>query len=95
MGFDVDDDSDPDAGISLTYQEFLDGVARLRAVGLPDRARPRRGVAGFRRLAGNYEQAAYALAFAVDAVPALWSGPRRRSGPAIPPIRPPATRPPS
>ena len=29
----------------------------------------------------NYEQAAYAVAFDVDAVPALWSGPRRRTPP--------------
>jgi hypothetical protein len=42
----------------------------------------------------NYEQAAYALAFAVDAAPALWSGPRRHGLSAIPPIRPPLGRPP-
>jgi hypothetical protein len=42
----------------------------------------------------NYEQAAYAVAAAVDAVPALWSGPRRHGGPAIAPIRPPLGRPP-
>jgi hypothetical protein len=40
----------------------------------------------------NYEQAAYAVAFAVDAVPALWSGPRRRDTPSIPPLRPPMGR---
>ena len=35
----------------------------------------------------NYEQAAYAVASAVDAVPALWSGPRRHHAahPAHPP----------
>jgi hypothetical protein len=42
----------------------------------------------------NYEQAAYAVAAAVDAVPALWSGPRPHGGPAIAPIRPPRGRPP-
>ena len=42
----------------------------------------------------NYEQAAYAVAAAVDAVPALWSGPRPHGGPAIAPIRPPLGRPP-
>jgi hypothetical protein len=42
----------------------------------------------------NYEQAAYTLAAAVDAVPALWSGPRRHGGPTIAPIRPPLGRPP-
>jgi hypothetical protein len=40
----------------------------------------------------NYEQAAYAVAAAVDAVPALWSGPRRHARPAIPPLRPPRGR---
>ncbi len=38
----------------------------------------------------NYEQTAYALAKAVDAVPALWSGPRRHAAEPIPPYRPPA-----
>ena len=42
----------------------------------------------------NYEQAAYAVAAAVDAVPALWSGPRRHPRPAISPIRPPEGKPP-
>ena len=36
----------------------------------------------------NYEQAAYAIAAAVDAVPALWSGPRRWPGAPMPPLRP-------
>jgi hypothetical protein len=36
----------------------------------------------------NYERAAYALAEAIDAPPAMWSGPRDRRTPAIPPIRP-------
>ncbi|HYS33928.1 MAG TPA: hypothetical protein VEM58_16865, partial [Streptosporangiaceae bacterium] len=40
----------------------------------------------------NYEQAAYAIAYAIEAVPALWSGPRRRPYPPIPPIRPAAGR---
>jgi hypothetical protein len=42
----------------------------------------------------NYEQSAYAVAAAVDAVPALWSGPRRSHAPAIAPIRPLLGRPP-
>jgi hypothetical protein len=36
----------------------------------------------------NYERAAYAIADAVDAVPAMWSGPRRQGIPPIPPLRP-------
>ena len=40
----------------------------------------------------NYETAAYQIAAAIDAVPALWSGPRRHSSVAIPPRRPPTGR---
>src|SRR6266568_1919650 len=79
MGIQVPDEHGPQAGISLSYQEFLDAVARMREVGFPI----------------NYEQAAYAVAAAVDAVPALWSGPRRHPTTAIPPIRPPLGRPPA
>jgi hypothetical protein len=43
----------------------------------------------------NYEAAAYAVAAAVDAVPALWSGPRGTPTAAIPPIRPGLGRPPT
>ena len=42
----------------------------------------------------NYEQAAYAVAAAVDAVPAMWSGPRRGHYKHIAPIRPSLGRPP-
>lgn len=34
------------------------------------------------------EQAAYAIAAAIDAVPALWSGPRRHPVAPMPPLRP-------
>jgi hypothetical protein len=36
----------------------------------------------------NNEQTAYAVAADVDAIPALWSGPRRHGGPAIGPSAP-------
>jgi hypothetical protein len=82
------DDPDPDAGISLTYEEFLDGVALLRRVDFPIERAPAKAWPDFVGWRVNYEQAAYALAFEVDAVPALWSGPAvaapppsRRSGP--------------
>src|SRR5215470_8426272 len=83
---------DPDAGISLTYAEFLEAVERMREVEFPieraaEEAWP--DSVGWRL---NYEQAAYAVAFAVDAVPALWSGPRQHDGPPIRPVRPPMGR---
>jgi len=42
----------------------------------------------------NYEQAAFALTYALDVVPALWSGPRPNPRPQISPIRPPEGKPP-
>src|SRR6185312_4606333 len=92
MGIQIADEHSPQGGISLSYSEFLDAVARMREVGFPierDAAEAWPDFAGWRI---NYEQAAYALAAAVDAVPALWSGPRRHLTPAISPIRPPLGR---
>ena len=42
----------------------------------------------FRGWRVNYEDAAYGLAKHIDAVPARWSGPRRRQDQPIPPVRP-------
>jgi hypothetical protein len=88
MGFDVPDEPDPAAGINLSYQEFLDAVARLRKVDFPIERDPADAWPDFVGWRVNYEQAAYAIALAVDAVPALWSGPRRAPGEVIPPFRP-------
>ena len=92
MGIDVAEEPDPDGQITLTYEEFLDAVTRMREVSFPIKRQPAEAWPEFVGWRLNYEQAAYAVAFAVDAVPALWSGPRRRGGPAIPPIRPPMGR---
>src|SRR6516165_1484027 len=35
MGFNIPDEADPEAGITLTYAEFLDAIARMREVGFP------------------------------------------------------------
>jgi hypothetical protein len=94
MGFDVPDEPDPAAGISLTYAEFLDAIERMRKVDFPIERDPKEAWPEFVGWRVNYEQAAYALAYAIDAVPAMWSGPRRSHHPPIPPIRPPTGRPP-
>jgi hypothetical protein len=78
----------------LSYQDFLDAVARLREVDFPIERDPAEAWPDFAGWRVNYERAAYAVAKAVDAVPALWSGPRRGEGTAIPPIRPAFGRPP-
>ncbi len=94
MGIEVPEEPDPSGGISLTYQEFLDAIGRMREVDFPIERDPADAWTDFVGWRVNYEQAAYAVAAAVEAVPALWSGPRRRGGPAIAPIRPPLGRPP-
>jgi hypothetical protein len=93
MGFDVPWEPDLYGGISLSYQEFLDGVARLREVGFPIERDPAEAWPDFVAWRVNYEYAAYALAAAVDAVPVPWSGPRQYRTPPIAPIRPARHRP--
>lgn len=87
-GIDVPDEPDPDAGISLTYDDFLQAVERMRKVGFPIEREPEKAWPDFVGWRVNYEQAAYALAGVIDAPPALWSGPRRRPTPVIAPLRP-------
>jgi hypothetical protein len=94
MGFDIPEEADPSGRISLSYQDFLDAIARMRQVDFPIEREPADAWPDFVGWRINYEQAAYAVAAAVEAVPALWSGPRRHGDPAIPPIRPPLGRPP-
>jgi hypothetical protein len=95
MGLPVDENPQPGGSISLSYEEFLHAVARLREGGFPIERDPAEAWPDFVGWRANYEQTAYALAFAVDAVPAVWSGPRRRRPDAIPPLRTPPGRPPS
>jgi hypothetical protein len=92
MGFDIPEEPPPGAGTSITYDEFLDAIARLRKVDFPIERDPEDAWPDFVGWRVNYEQAAYAIAWAVDAVPALWSGPRRGDGHPISPIRPPSGR---
>lgn len=88
MGIKVPSEPGPRAGISLTYAEFLDAVGRLREVTFPIERKPEAAWPHFAGWRVNYEQAAYAIATAIDAVPALWSGPRRWPAEPMPPLRP-------
>jgi hypothetical protein len=94
MGLDVPENPDVDGQVSLTYEEFLDGVDRMRKVDFPIEVDPKEAWPEFVGWRVNYEQAAYAVAEAVNAVPAMWSGPRRGHYKHIPPIRPSLGRPP-
>lgn len=94
MGFDVPDEPDPDAGIALSYENFLEAVRRLKEVDFPLERDPADAWPDFVGWRVNYEQAAYAVACAVDAVPAKWSGPRLSGAGPIDPFRPALGRPP-
>ena len=80
------------AGLELTYEEFLEAVERLREVDFPLEREPEEAWPEFVGWRVNYEKAAYRIAAEIDAVPAMWSGPRRHSSVAIPPRRPPTGR---
>jgi hypothetical protein len=91
-GFAVPDNADPNDGIALTYEEFVDAIDRLRMVDFPLKRSNEEAWLDFVGWRANYEAAAYAIARAVDAPPALWSGPRRHPIPVITPLRPPTLR---
>jgi hypothetical protein len=93
MGIPVPAERDTGGSITLTYQEFLDAVGRLRELDFPIEREPEQAWPDFVGWRVNYEQAAYAVAAAIDAVPALWSGPRHPPVAPIAPIRPPRGRP--
>lgn len=94
MNLDVPDSPDLAAGITLEYEDFLMGVATMRKVNFPIERDPAQAWADFVGWRVNYEATAYAIAKAIDAVPALWSGPRRRPQEPIAPLRPAAGKPP-
>jgi len=92
MGIDVPDEANPAAGITLTYEEFLDAIARMQDVGFTMTREPSAAWPDFVGWRVNYESAAYQIAESIDAVPGLWSGRRRRDDPVVVPRRPDAGR---
>jgi hypothetical protein len=95
MGLDVPAMPEANGVTTLTKQEFLDAVEAMRKVDFPIERDPHEAWPDFAGWRVNYEQAAYAIAKEVDAVPALWSGPRKHKVDPIPPIRPPQGKPPT
>jgi hypothetical protein len=75
--------------ITLTYEQFLAAVAHMKAVDFPIERQPEDAWPDFVGWRANYETAAYAIAKAIQAPPALWSGPRSFDADPIPPFRPP------
>jgi hypothetical protein len=88
MRLPVDEDPDPDEPISVTYEEFAAAVEMLRSLHYPIEVSTEDAWPNFRGWRVNYEAVAFALAYAVDAPPALWSGSRRWRFEPIGPKRP-------
>ncbi len=91
MRLPVDEDPDPDqVPISISYPEFAEAVEMLQAVNYPLERTAEQAWPHFRGWRVNYDMTALALAKALDAPPALWSGPRRWRGDPMVPLRPAA-----
>ena len=92
MGIPVDLDPDPDQPLLLSYDEYLEGIARISSTAFAMDRSAEEAWPDFRGWRVNYEAVAYALAERLDAVPGPWSGPRRTSDPIMAPLRPPTRR---
>jgi hypothetical protein len=88
LGLPVDYDPDPDTPIQLTYDEYLEGIARISSTSFRMTRTPEEAWPDFRGWRVNYEPLAYALAARLDAVPAPWTGTRRTGDVPLPPMRP-------
>ena len=93
VGVPVDVDPDPDEPLQLGYDDYLAGVQRLVDEGFPVERTAEEAWPHFRGWRVNYEAVAYELARRTDAVPALWSGPRRWDTEQMAPVRPPNRQP--
>jgi hypothetical protein len=93
IGMAFDPDPKPDGPLKLTFEEFEQGVDRLRAVSFPMERTTEEAWIHFRGWRVNYEDIVYRIAYEIDAPPALWSGPRRGGLIAKAPVRPPNRRP--
>ncbi len=93
VGIQTDPDPDPDGEIMLSYEEFQAGLQRLVDIGFETERSAAEAWPHFRGWRVNYEKVAYALAYATDAVPAYWAGPRRWGHELMAPLRPPNRRP--
>lgn len=88
MRLPIDDDPDPDEPISVDYAQFAEAVDMLHRLNYPIERSTEQAWPHFRGWRANYDRTALALAKAVDAPPALWSGDRRWPSKPIPPYRP-------
>ncbi|BDM69197.1 hypothetical protein HEK616_26840 [Streptomyces nigrescens] len=92
-GIAYDRDPHPDDALQLSYEDFLRGVERMAAQGYPMERTPEEAWPHFRGWRVNYEALAYRLARDIEAVPAPWSGARRREVTIRTPLTPVDRRP--
>ncbi len=90
MGLPIPDEPDPDAPITVSWDEFRAATAMLRDLGYPIEKTDEQAWPHFRGWRANYDTAAVLLARQLDAPPALWTGTRRWPSTPIPPRRPAA-----
>ena len=90
MRLPVPDEPDPDAPVSVSFDDFKEATRILRRVGYPIERTDELAWPHFRGWRANYDTAALLLARQLDAPPALWTGPRRWPSEPIPPGRPAA-----
>jgi hypothetical protein len=88
MRLPVDEDPDPDTQISISYAQFAAAVDMLRTLNYPIELPTDQAWPNFHGWRANYDTTALALARALDAPPALWSGDRRWPATPMPPQRP-------
>jgi hypothetical protein len=88
-----DRDPSPDGPVSITYEDFLEGIAHMADQGYSMERTPEEAWPHFRGWRVNYEALAHRLAYDIDAVPAPWSGPRRTAEVTIVPDTPVDRRP--
>jgi hypothetical protein len=80
LGIEVSDDPHPDDPLTLTREDYDNGVQHIADAGWEFERPPEEAWAHFRGWRVNYEAAAHGIAAHLDLPPALWSGPRARFG---------------
>ena len=90
MRLPVPDEPDPDANVTVSFDEFRAATAMLRELGYPVDVTDEEAWPNFRGWRANYDTAALLLARQLDAPPALWTGTRRWPSSPMPPRRPAA-----
>lgn len=83
-------DPNPESGtpIELTFEDFKEAVEMMKSLGYEPQRSIEEAWPLFSDWRMMYEGIVYELAKRIDAVPAMWSGPRRRDSEPIPPHRP-------